>query len=82
LHRLGQQAKDRDAASGADVDPSVDDHGSDEFVAAEVVAVVGGLIGIVEFLGEVGGVESVKNGAAVFDGPDDPVGGACCRRNR
>jgi len=33
------------------------------------------LIGIVEFLGEISGVVSKKNGAGVFNGPDDSVGG-------
>src|SRR5258708_3430787 len=76
LDKLRQQTENGDACWRADVDSPVDDHRCDEFVAAEVVTVIGGLIGIVEFLGEIAGVVSKKNGAGVFNGPDDSVGGA------
>src|SRR5258708_30334333 len=76
LDKLRQQTENGDASWRADVDFPVDDHGCDEFVAAEVVTVIGGLIGIVEFLGEISGVVSKKNGAGVFNGPDDSIGDA------
>src|SRR5216684_9316209 len=76
LDKLRQKTENGDAGWRADVDFPVDDHGCDEFVAAEVVTVIGGLIGIVEFLGEISGVVSKKNGAGVFKGPDDSVSGA------
>ena len=41
---LGQQPKYRDAVGRADVDFPVDDHGRDEFIAAEMVAAAGGLM--------------------------------------
>src|SRR5216683_997938 len=76
LDKLRQKTENGDAGWRADVDFPVDDHGCDEFVAAEVVTVIGGLIGIVEFLGEISGVVSKKNGAGVFNGPDDSIGDA------
>src|SRR6266403_476023 len=76
LGKLRQRTENGDASWRADVDFPVDDHGRDELVATEVVTVIGGLIGIVEFLGEISGVVSKKNGAGVFNGPDDSVGGA------
>jgi len=45
-------------------------------IATEVVAAICSLVGIVEFLGEIGGIIGKKGGAAIFDGPDDSVGGA------
>jgi len=73
----GQQTEDGDALGGADVDFAVGDHRDDEFVVAEMVAARSGLIGIVEFRGQVGGGIGVKNGGtAVLDSPDNAVGGA------
>src|SRR5260370_3019025 len=76
LDKLREQTENGDASWRADVDFPVDDHRRNEFVAAEVVTVIGGVIGRVELLGEIGGVVSKKNGAGVFNGPDDSIGDA------
>src|SRR5260370_16005313 len=76
LDKLRQQTENGDASWRADVDFPVDDHVCDEFVAAEMITVIGGLIGIVEVPGAISGVVSKKNGAGVFNGPDDSIGDA------
>src|SRR5271166_549582 len=47
---LLEQAKNADAGGGADVDLAVGDGGGDELVSvAEMIAAVGGLVGVVDF---------------------------------
>ena len=71
---LLEQAEDADAGGGADVDFAVGDRGSDELVAgAEMIAAVGGLVGVVDLL-QIFRVVGVENrGIGVFHGPDDGV---------
>src|SRR5216683_7210052 len=76
VETLRQQTENRDAIWGPHVNSSVDDDRRNEFVAAEVVAIISGLIGIVEFRGEIGGVVRKQDCTAIFYGPDDCVGGA------
>src|SRR5207253_7043621 len=52
VESLRQETEDGYASGGAHVDFSIHHYGRDELVAAEVVAVTGGLIGVVELLGE------------------------------
>jgi len=82
VESLRQETEDGYASGGAHVDFSIHHYGRDELVAAEVVAVTGGLIGVVEFLGEVGRVVGEENRSAILDGPDDSVGGSICRDAR
>jgi len=60
---MGEQAEDRYAVLGSDVDLAVDDEWSDELVAvAEAVAAGRGLVTVVELVGEIGGVIGVEYG--------------------
>ena len=69
-----EEAEDAYSCGGADVDFAVGDHGGDVFVAgAELVAAVGGLVGVID-LDEGFGVVGVEDGGVdVFGGPDDGV---------
>jgi hypothetical protein len=49
--RSRKQAEDDNAVGSADVNFAVGHHGCDVFVVGELVAVIGGLIGVVEFAG-------------------------------
>ena len=68
-----QQAKDSHAVSCSHIDFSIRDHGRDELIVGEGVAIVCRLRAVVQLVSEVCRVISVENAvsAAVLDDPDD-----------
>jgi len=67
---LLQQTENHDAVGRADINFSVSDHRRNEFVARKLIAVIRGLIAVVQLGRKVGGIVRVKHScAAILHGP-------------
>ena len=72
--RFGRkEAKDSNPVGSPDENLAASDHGRDEFITGDFIAMAL-LIAVVEFVRQIIGIVGVKNsGCVVFDGPDDDV---------